>query len=268
MRGDVIWVDPNGRARLDNPWPFDASGAKARLQAEAAACAELISAAEIPFECGSEVPVAPARGAFVTFTPRRTELTASGPRTRPDGFRGRRAIRGADAFDVMRVQAERAHGAALCRAEKAGAKPPVFDAPFTDGQVEAGRAYAALSERCAASGVKCSSLEAQAGGGGRGGDREVAMLRDFGELRRLHRRIGGGLAKEVRHIRPKGRKRSAISVRVLVDQVCIGGLSLSAVLDRHGWAVDTQSRNGLRQALCAALDRMRGYKCAEPQNVG
>lgn len=92
------------------------------------------------------------------------------------------------------------------------------------------------------------------------------MLADFQRLRSLHRRIGHGLAREVRRIRPEGRKRRAIRVRTLVDLVCLGGVPLSAVLRRHGWAVDAGAVEGLRRSLAAALDRMRGYDLDRPRN--
>jgi len=222
------------------------------------------AAAAVPAECGPMIPDAPARGAFATFTPRRTDMTASGPRTRSDGYMGRRAMRVADAFDVMTEQAARRHAQAIAKAESVGADVPIFRPPFSVGQVEIGREYATLVERCAASGVKCSSLETLRVAASGGGDREAAMLRDFQRLRVLQRRIGDGLAKEVRRVRPGGRKRTAIRDRDLVDRVCLGGQTLTDVLERCGWGAKGESRDALRRSLCAALDRMRGYGLDRP----
>ncbi|ETX26408.1 hypothetical protein RISW2_06085, partial [Roseivivax isoporae LMG 25204] len=111
------------------------------------------------------------------------------------------------------------------------------------------------------------SIETQgAGGGGRPGDREAAIFRDIERLRVLRRRIGDGLAKEVRHIRPGGRRR-AIRLRDLVDQVCCADRTLTDVLRGHGWGVDAKCRDGLRRALCGALDRMQGFGLVYPQEA-
>jgi hypothetical protein len=214
---------------------------------------------------------------------------AGGVSVSKSGYLGRDAARIADAFDLMVLQSHRqhprkvaaaraahpekveamrwAHGPRMFERVAKGGRayafvepdfvPPVFVPPFTHGQVQAARAYAALSERVAGSGVKCSSLEAVSGSGG--GDREVAILRDIGQLRALHARIGNGLAQEVRRIRPNGAKRKPIYVRRLVDMVCLGDVTLKGVLDAHGWAWTEKSSKGVRLALCAALDRMQGY---------
>jgi hypothetical protein len=104
-------------------------------------------------------------------------------------------------------------------------------------------------------------LEAVSGSGG--GDREVAILRDIGQLRALHARIGNGLAQEVRRIRPNGAKRKPIYVRRLVDMVCLGDEALDDVLRFHRWTLNQKAREGLRVALCAALERMQGYDLAK-----
>jgi hypothetical protein len=94
------------------------------------------------------VPVAPARG------PQRvvTDWVAL-----PGGTRralGKR-LEEADVFDVMHAQASRRHGDA----------DAAFVAPFTPGQIGMARHYRTLTERHAAGGVRCSSLEAGRGGG-------------------------------------------------------------------------------------------------------
>lgn len=212
-----------------------------------------------PDDCGPEMIAAPARGAMLAFTPRRTEMTAAGPRQRHDGYMMRRAARVGDAFDVMTDQAKRAHS-------RKGNDAGPFQPPFTIGQVEIAREYATLTERCNASGVKCASLEALRAAASGGGDREVAILRDFQRLRAFHRRIGDGVAKEVRRVRPGVDKRRAIRARYLVDAVCLGGMTLDWVLRDCKWPRNGQSRASLRAALCGALDRMQGYDLARPQD--
>lgn len=219
---------------------------------------DVLSRAAVPIECGPDIPVAPARGPMIRFSPREMVKTKDGGFvSKKSGYCGRDGVRVSDAFDRMTLQAQRAH-------QKKGEGAGIFQALFTPGQISAARDYAGLTERVAASGLKCSSLETSQGGGGRAGDREAALFHDIDRLRALHRRIGAGLAKEVRRIRPSERggdkaKRSAIYVRRLVDDVCLGERTLSEVLKRHHWAVDAKAREGLRRALCAALERMQGY---------
>ncbi|MCA1337368.1 hypothetical protein [Pseudooceanicola marinus] len=256
----VIYVGPGqpGRAAVGRIPP--------RIAESDAACAAILEAAQPPASCGPDIPVAPGRGPMQRITPRRMEATSTGGFVRRhDGFEGRDAARVCDAFDEMERQASNRHAATRRRAEAEGREPPAFVAPFNPGQISIGRTYAALSERVACAGVSCSSFEGRVSGGGGPGDRETAILQDFQQLRAMHRRIGDGLAKEVRRIRPGGLKRRAIRVRVLVDMVCIGGQTLEGVLKAHGWAVDQKSRNALRLSLCAALDRMQGYDLVRPR---
>lgn len=233
----------------------DRAGA-ARLQALDDAVERIKAAAAVPAECGSDIGPAPARGPFVVYLPREVVLTAAGGlRTQRAGHAGRMGLRAADVWDVMEEQARRAHA-------RLGKDAGPFAPPFTPGQVAAGRDYAALTERVAAAGVRCASLEAAGRGGGGDGYSE-ALAADIRRLRALHRRIGDGLAQEVRRIRPSatGRGRSSIRVRALVDMVCLGNLALDEVLRRHGWARQRQEvRLELRRSLAAALDRMQGYQ--------
>lgn len=262
-----FYVDPIGHVRNHCPWRE--SAALTRATREAAAMNAILTSAIPPDACGPAIPVAPARGPMQSFMPREVVQTEAGNwRGRNAGYMGRRAARVSDTFDMMTFQAQRAHASKVRKAEKAGRDAPVFLPLFTHGQVSAARDYAALTERVEASGVKCSSLEALGAASGGGGDREAAIFRDFQRLRALHARIGNGLAKDVRRIRPGKDKRSAIRLRALVDLVCLGDMSLSGVLGRFGWSKDEKSLEGLRRALCAALDRMQGYDLAMPQNVG
>ncbi len=269
---DVFYVTPLATVltRLPNDW-------------RRAAAANLDRSAP-PAACGPEIIAAPARGPMQVFVPREMVVTDAGNLvSRRAGYLGRDGARVADAFDLMTMNAIKAQPKVVAAARRdydrrRGAMPrhsvpefvePAFVPPFTHGQVAAARDYAALTERCEASGVSCASLEAVGRGSG-GGDREAAIFRDFARLRSLHRRIGDGLAKEVRRHRPSatGGKRSAIRVRTLVDMVCLGNMTLDEVLRNHGWASKNDAvRSDLRAALCAALDRMQGYDLDRPQNV-
>lgn len=263
---DVVYVDHFGRAAVGR-WPASVVLAGLRA-AEAARVAAIIAAATPPERCSSAIPVAPARLRCIAEVPRETVMTENGPRVRRSAPVGEDRVRIGDAFDEMEDQARRRHAHTARTAEAKGMPVPAFDPPFSPGQVSAGRDYATLVERVAASGVKCSSLEALGARSG-GGDREEAIFRDFRRLRALERRIGDGLAREVRRIRPGGRKRTAIRVRVLVDQVCLGGMTVSEVLRAHGWShKDPAIRDCVVRSLRAALDRMRGYDLAQPQDNG
>ena len=258
MSETVMIVDGAGVARVDLLDP---------------AARAVLTRAAVPIECGPEIPVAPARGPMARFTPRSVLPTSDGGVvSRRSGYLGRDAARVIDVFDAMTRRAMVAH-------QKKGDDAGPFAPPFSKGQVGMAREYAALTERVSASGVKCSALETTMGSGGScAGDREAAIFRDFQRLRVLHRRIGSGLAKEVRRVRPSkcraryeksifddglrvsvANKRRAIYVRAVVDDVCLGGKTLTEVLRSHCWGVDAKARDGLRRALCAALDRMQGY---------
>lgn len=256
MRGDVIWVSSGGVARLDHPWPSNGRRDMGRFALD-----QVLANAAPPEACGPDIPTAPARGPMATFVPREMALSERGGLVSvKTGHRGhgetqhRLAARTADAFDLMTRQANRARSAR--DADR-------LVALFTPGQVSVGREYAALTERVSSAGVKCSSTEAL-GGGSTGGDREAAIFRDIQSLRAMHVRIGDSLCKEVRRIRPSangGPSRKSIRDRTLVDMVCIGGMDIGQVLRRHGWCpTDASALKALRQSLCAALDRMNGYR--------
>jgi len=253
--GQVVYVAADGVARVSAVNLFEAM---LRRDAERDTMADVLNRATPPDACGPEMPVAPARGPMMTFTPRKVVKTDAGNyRSVGDGYLGRRAARQEDAFDTMTRKAFEAH-------EKAGGDETDFVPPFSVGQVEAGREYAALVERVASSGLGCASLEA-AGRGGSGGEGvQAAVFRDIERLRFLRARIGNGLAKEVRRIRPDGAKRIAIRSRDLVDAVCINGNSLNSILKRNGWPINGRENDALRTALCSALDRMRGFDLARP----
>ncbi|SOC11402.1 hypothetical protein SAMN05877809_105277 [Rhodobacter sp. JA431] len=213
--------------------------------------AYVMARAAAPASCGPEIVAAPARGASMRFQPE-----AMVPKGEADwqaeavGFRGRDAVRRADLFDKM----ERA-------ALRAGR-----EVPFSPGQVSAGRAYAALVEFVSAGGVKLSSLEGRVGGGAGGG--EAVWIERYSQasakLRRLRAAIGDEAALSVRRVRPSKRVEAGsdglargISDRVLVDGVCVMGMSLGEVLVANGWAKSGQNIEAVRVALAAALERMR-----------
>lgn len=229
------------------------------MLAEAERIAAIKAAAMVPFSCGPDIPLAPARGAFQTFRPMEMVPGTAGT-ARPAGYRGpgegqfRDAIRVADVFSVMEEQARRAHAA---KGEDVGP----FTAPLTPAQVQMGRTYRDLVERHGAGGMKCASLEANRGGGS-GGAFMDAYLEEGLMIERLRRRIGDGAALVVRRIRPSKRGAGAkgiITDRVLVDMVCLKDKSLSDVLRHHGWAKKGEHVAVMRRALAAALDRMQGY---------
>jgi hypothetical protein len=203
-----------------------------------------MKAAATPTPIASPVIIpAPARGPTKVVQLRETVVTQNGPRVRRTTVDGFHPVQAADAFDQMELQARR---------RKADGGPL-----FTALQVDAGRAYAALAERCAAEGMRCSSVEAGRGGpgGGRGWIDGVIARSD--QLARLRAAIGQGVALSPRGAQAHAdRGRKVIRVRDLVDSVCIEGRTLSEVLDRNGWSARTASIAILRLVLTDALDRM------------
>jgi hypothetical protein len=230
-----MMVKPGPQGRIDAMMALagKAAGASAavfRGAMEADAVAAVLARATPPADVGP-VPVAPARGAMRIETEREV---VNGLTKRVLGKR----LEQADVFDLMIAQARRRHGDA-------------------DGFVA--RHYRGLTERHAAGGVRCASLEAGRKGGA-GGDFMDAYLAVGLELDRLHGRIGAGQALVLRRVRPSARgSRVGISDRSVVDMVCLAGMTLGQVLEAHGWAVKGEYRDGVRTALCGALDRMQGY---------
>lgn len=208
------------------------------MAAEDAAVERLKAAATPPETASPNIIAAPARGPALVQPQFETVQTPSGPRTRRATQDGFHPVRAADAFDVMALQHKRAGGKG---------------ALFTVAQVEAGRAYAALSERVASEGLRCSSPEARTGGTGQHVDWIEGVIARSARLARMQAAIGDGVAVE-----PEGEsdKRTAIRVRTLVDAVCIKGQTLGQVLRAHGWAPWGGMRQVMAQALGDALDRM------------
>lgn len=225
---------------------------KNRLAEEAERLAKMKERAMKPEGVGPEiVEMAPARGPVRRFQPREALITASGSiRVSRSGHMGYDALQIADAFDVMEQQAKRRSGDAA--------------ALFSAGQVSAGRDYAALFERCQTAGVRCSSIEAMGSGGD--GSFIDAVIRDSRRLAALHRAIGSAVV-----LSPRGEKahsdrgRRVLSTHDLVFCVCVEGLTISQLLQKFGWSVNAHYRNKTRAALCAALDRMQGFR-DRPEN--
>ena len=206
---------------------------------------------QVPKGCGPEIPDAPARGPVVQFT--QTVMYPDGEdgfKAKDAGYLGRKSLRHADAFDIM------AAGAARHK------KP----APFTPAQVAMGRHYATLYERHASAGVRCSSMEAQSrSSGGGGGEYIDAVLRDRAQLDLLQARIGTGSAMVVRRQKPSERgSKTGITDKRLVDDFCLKEISMTRILEAHGWSKDGKAIQVLTQALCEALDRMAG-PCHAPR---
>jgi len=198
----------------------------------------MLDAARAPESCGPEIPVAPARGRILAYAPQAVRPTATGYEVQHDGFRGRDAARAADVFDVMLQQVARRGG----------------EAPFTPGQIEAGRTYAMLVERHSSVSLRCISIESQRGSGSAGGAFMDAVLAEGEVIRRMEAAIGMGMALEVQ--RETGARRD-IPIRRLVDMVCLEGKSVTAALRAFGWPVYGGVRGQAYAALGDALDRMR-----------
>lgn len=197
-----------------------------------------------PALVSTAVPVAPARGPVVAVPQVRTVMTANGPRPVHDTMDGFHPARAEDAFDRMTIKSRnrKADGSA---------------ALFTVAQVEAGRAYAALYERCASEGLRCTSPEARVQGQAGHLDWIEGVIARSRRLAAMQAVIGQDVALSPRNARAHAdRGRRVITTRRLVDAVCVEGMTLAGVLRAHGWTVQTKPAQQLRDALRLALDRM------------
>lgn len=220
-----------------------------RLIAEAERIAKIREASARPFGCGPEiVDVAPARGPVQRFQPREAVITAKGQvRVMRSGYKGHDALRRADAFDVMMTQSRR--------------RKPDGPALFTAGQISAGRDYAALYERCAAAGVRCSSVEAQGGGSCGQGSFIDAVIRDSRRLTALQMAIGTEVVLSPRNAQAHSdRGRRLVRIQDVVFGVCVTGQTVRQLLQSNGWSGSTALAKKTMAALCAALDRMQGFR--------
>lgn len=208
---------------------------EARLVSERERMDQILARATPPETVAEIIPVAPARGAAMAETPADC----------PDGPK---RIRVADAFSIMEVRA------------RAGFKgdPAEFVPPFTPGQIQCARDYAALTERVAASGLKCSSPETLADGSGpKGLTVSEAVARDIRRLRAFHARIGNGVVRD--KVRPSKGGVSGVRLRYFVDQVCLSEMTVGKFLKANGYPANKRVSALFRSELGAALDRMRGY---------
>lgn len=206
--------------------------------------AQIKSAARAPAQCGDAIPAAPARGSVEVVVPLGVRPTADGYEVQHTGHAGRDAARARDAFDEMQSFARRGGAGS----------------PFTPSQVGVGRLYAALVERHSSVGVRCVSAEAERGGSGGSGGYMDAVLREGEVIASLQRAAGDGHALKVKRATSSARRN--VSVRELVDGVCLHGRTVSQVIKRAGWTNYGSSRVEAERALAQALDRMTA--CAPP----
>lgn len=175
----------------------------------------------------------------------------------PGGTRKRDGAhwRQAGPLSVMVEQARLRHDAK-------GRDDDEFTAPFSPSQIAVSEDYRALVERHEAGLCKGSSFEAGRSGSGAGGLAIDTYIQEARWLDELRRRIGDGVTMQVRRHLDRDNARRAIPVRVLVDMVLVQGQTLTDVLSAHGWQAKGETRKMLRLELCAALDRMQGYRDA------
>lgn len=225
---------------------FDHKAGLARLRAEARRVAEVKAAAALPVGASAEIGVAVARGPVRVAPQVETVLTPSGPRQRRATFDGFHPVACEDAFDRMQIKAaNRGRDGAL----------------FTVAQVEAGRAYAALVERCACEGVRGTfgSVVPSAGGAG-SRDWMDGVLARSRRLARMRMAIPVAVVLAPRDAAALAARTALRPVRVrdAVDGVCVHGQTLSEVLRAFGWPPATRYRERLRVGLCAGLDALAG----------
>lgn len=233
-----------------------------RADAEAGRVAAMLAAATPPAAMRA-APVAPARGTMQLVPD--FEVMPGGTR-RLTGAHWVEPTR-LDLDNAVAVEAERDRLAEVEAARLAAGKASLFGpfggvdraarqaAPFSSGQVAVAAEYRALVEWREGSPLKCGSLEPGHGGGGSGLFID-AYIAKGARLSRLVAAIGDGLALDLQ--RRGGAARRAIPVRVAVDMVVLQGASLAEVLRAHGWAAKGDHRAAVREAVCAALDRMQG----------
>lgn len=198
----------------------------------------LIARGTPPEACGPDMPVAPARGPVRPFMPVEVQMTDAGNwrETKAgynDGTGPRHAARVRDVFDRLGHR-------------------------LTPGQVETGRQYAAFVEKLEASGMGSVNLDGVSAGGRDDVAERICAMR--AEVQAMRRRIGADEALTVRRVRPSRRGgRRAVTLRELVDQVCLGDKTPLQVMLAAGWARDAERARELVVALGEALDRMAGY---------
>jgi hypothetical protein len=218
-----------------------------RLQAEQKRCEAMLTRAAPPIEMQAAT-AAPARGAMML---QPNFVVMPGGTRKRDGAHWRQA----GPLSVMVEQARLRHDAKSRDDDE-------FTAPFSPSQIAVSEDYRALVERHEAGLCKGSSFEAGRSGSGAGGLAIDTYIQEARWLDELRRRIGDGVTMQVRRHLDRDNARRAIPVRVLVDMVLVQGQTLSDVLSAHGWQAKGETRKMLRLELCAALDRMQGYRDA------
>lgn len=218
-----------------------------RLQAEQQRCEAMLTRAAPPVEMQAAT-AAPARGAMML---QPNFVVMPGGTRKRDGAHWRQA----GPLSVMVEQARLRHDAK-------GRDDDEFTAPFSPSQIAVSEDYRALVERHEAGLCKGSSFEAGRSGSGAGGLAIDTYIQEARWLDELRRRIGEGVTMQVRRHLDRDNARRAIPVRVLVDMVLVQGQTLTDVLSAHGWQAKGETRKMLRLELCAALDRMQGYRDA------
>lgn len=218
-----------------------------RLAEERKRCTEIMAKAAPPAEMVA-APVAPARG---------TMMLQPNLVVMPGGTRKRDGAhwRAAGPLEVMVEQARMRH-------EAKGRDDEHFTAPFSPSQIAVSEDYRTLVERYEAGLCKVSRFEAGRSGSDGQGSAIDTYIQEARWLDELRRRIGDGVTMQVRRHLDRDNARRAIPVRALVDMVLVQGMTLSDVLRQHGWAKKTDHLRMLRGELCAALDRMCGYRDA------
>lgn len=219
---------------------FDPAAGAARLDAERRALQAMAERAAPPVAM-SAAPAAPARGAM--------QLVPNWI-VNPGGTRQRDGAHWVQPCPLDVMQASRA---ATDRRRDPEAQ---VQALFSPGHIAIAEEYRTLVEWRDGSAMKCASMEA-----GRGGSQGGVFIDSFiahGErLDDLRDAIGDEFVMAPRRHMDRDNARRSITVRTLVDGVLLHGKSLSDVLTQHGWAPKGEARKMLREALVAALDRMR-----------
>ena len=247
---ETTWAQEAIRAERDRPADVFQYGPEEGERVE-----RVKAGAANPSDCSAEIITAPARGPLAPFREGYWHEKDGQGEWRNIPYRSGCPGQARDIFDFMTDQATRRGG----------------DAPFTAAQVGAGRDYRALHERVQSAGVKSSkAFDVQTAGRGRV-DFMDAYIRDTERLAMFHDAIGSVIAKDVKRVSSDRARRviitddilaqsdnRIITVRALVDDVCIKERALSDVLGAHGWSVTGKNRKALRGALCAALGRMQG----------
>lgn len=109
--------------------------------------------------------------------------------------------------------------------------------------------------------MRIVDLEGPSGAGGVSDGGAAARWEDDALLAAVERAIGKGVAlrplRQRRHDMDRGLRR-VITVRVLVDRVCLYGRSIEDVLGAYGWSRKKEHRQVLKTVLTEALGRAAG----------